>query len=178
MINLLPEREKRRLRNELWLRYGVTQLILVFIFELCATAMFLPSYFAISSNTNDLAQRLAARIAANPAGNDSAQQELADLRTNIAILKGGPTEELVPVQLIDQVLQKRSTDITIWGFAYDKTQKTFEVRGFAQTRNTLTQFRKNLHDVPLFAAADFPSSLLLKEKEIDFTMKIPLKSTP
>jgi len=175
MINLLPTFEKRRLRKEFWLRFAVLALGFVVLAEVITVVSFFPSYYSISMNMSNLTNRLEMGNSRLPKSDGMVQDDVDLLRTNISLLKGTPGDEVTPSYLIDTVARIKGPDITLWEFAYDRTQGVFEVRGFAKTRDALTLFRKNMRDEKVFTSADLPSNLLLKESNIDFTMKVSLK---
>jgi hypothetical protein len=173
MINLLPNDEKRSLRMMYRLRVLVVTLFLTICFELLLVLMFSPSFFSELVTTRALSRELELKRSGVPKDIESIQGEVTHLKNEVDLLRG--QNEILPSALIDELAKAKGDGVSLAGFFYDKTTNTAQVRGYAVNRDALTIFRKKLRESEMFQSADVPPSILLKDVDVDFTIKISLK---
>lgn len=176
MINLLPNAEKKALRNEYRLRVAATALTFALAAELIAAVMFLPSLYNLIVNTRALEHELAVKKGSLPSDINVIETQVKALKADIELLRGD--HDVLPTRLIDAVAGARTDGVTVWSFTYEKliAPNALQIRGYARTHEDLLAFRGKLREHPLIASAEVPASLLLKDSDIDFTIKIVLRS--
>lgn len=176
MINLLPQSEKRRQRIEYRLRIGVVASVLFFYLMVITAFVLAPSYYSLYLKTRDLSASLEAREKAVSAEVEDAQATLADVKAQVDVLKGSGTE-LPPTVVIDLLAAKRDPGIAFSAVSYEDIPgaRWAQVRGYAETRDALTFFRKNIREDEHFTKAELPANVFLKENDIDFSMRVELK---
>lgn len=178
MINLLPQAEKKKLLQTYRLHLGILVLGAIVILELLAAVLFVPSFYILDSTTTNLADELAQNKKITPEGSDKAQQELADIKGDIAVLTPSKsTIDVLPSSIIDELLKQKPEGVGISALAYERNAKesALQLSGTANTREDLLQFQKNLKDDPMVADSQYSNSFILKKVNIDFTLTITLK---
>lgn len=176
MINLLPQHAKRAQRIEYRLRIGVVASVLLFYLMVIAAFVFAPAYYTLHLKVRNLQSSLEARERAVSSEVEDAQTSLADVKAQVEILKGGVTD-MPPTKAISLIASKRFPGIALSSISYEDIPgaRTAQVRGFSDTRDALTFFRKNLREDEHFKDAELPANVFIKETDLDFSMRINLK---
>lgn len=79
------------------------------------------------------------------------------------------------IPVIDEVLSKKTSSISLRGFNYLTTgtsTATLNIAGTGSTRESLVSFVKSLEGVSFFKGVDLPISNLAKDKNIEFSINI------
>jgi Tfp pilus assembly protein PilN len=178
MINLLPHAEKRTLAKEYRFRAAVVFLVCVLGLEVIAVAVFAPTALIVASAEQALSADLEQRRANLPPNVESDRRELQMITQEVALLDPKLAEAIVPLsEVIERVVARRSNDIVVLGFLYDRGEKgttTLQVRGIASDRDSLLDFQRKLKEEPIFVDAELPPGGFVKKTDIDFTIKISL----
>ena len=179
MINLLPQFEKKTLLKVYRLRIGVLILAAILVLELLAVALFFPSFYVLNGVTTSLAEELEQKKHMTPEGESSAQQELAVIKKEIAVLKpGAESIDAPPSVILTEVLSEKPDGIKISTLNYARSAKNAAVQliGHARTSEDMLLFQKNLKDNPHVASTQYASNtFIIKKIDIDFVMTITLK---
>ncbi|HSE34983.1 MAG TPA: hypothetical protein VLB83_02570 [Candidatus Paceibacterota bacterium] len=176
MINLLPQHEKRAQHIEYRLRIAIVASVLAFYLMVIAGFVFAPAYYSLYLKVRNLNTSLEARQRAVSAEVSDAQTSLADVKAQVDILKAGGTD-MPPTKVIDLIASKRHPGIAFASFSYEDIPgaRWAQVRGFSETRDALTFFRKNLREDERFKDAELPANVFVKETDLDFSMRINIK---
>lgn len=175
MINLLPPPEKKKLLEEFWLRLGVVVLCSIFALEILSAVLFIPSYYALFLSTGDLARSLAQKQAIRPEGSITAQQSLATINGEIALLKPGGTVLDVPIStIVQEITAQMPQGVLLRAFAYLRTADGISVQlsGNARTQEDLFAFRRNVKTNPRVLDFKYGSSFVTQKTNIDFSTVI------
>lgn len=172
MINLLPKEERKAIRNLYRMRVAVVLLLFVIALEVCAAILFSPAFYNLYLTKNELAQTLEMKRQAIPKDVEELQARITKLKEMVELLKN--KGDTTATSLIDEIQKQKGGGVSIVGYTYDLQSKTIQLRGKSATREDLTQFRKRMRDLGKYQSVDVPPSTLLKEKDIDFTMRMML----
>lgn len=179
MINLLPQAEKKKLLKIYGLRIGVIVLAMMLVMEVLAAALFFPAYYVIGSVTANLADDLEQKKHMTPEGEGAAQQELALIKKDIAILK--PNTDAIdtpPSVIFTEIFAQKPDGVSVGTISYARNAKNaaLQINGHAQTSEDMLLFQKNLKENPRVASTQYASNnFIIKKTDIDFTMTITLK---
>lgn len=177
MINLLPQSEKKKLLGEYRLHLAVVLLWVILGLELCAGVLFAPSYYMINGTTKTLALELAAKKAVAPSGEEGAQQKLALIKSEIAMLKPSVVSEALPSHVLTQILSQKPAGIGLNSYAYAYNAGTVLVQftGIAATREDLLEFQRNLKENPRLSDVRYAQSFITRKTNIDFQLTVTFK---
>ncbi len=174
MINLLPQHQQKQLRRTLLLRTSVLALLCILALLVIMFLLIAPSVYMLWSRNAVLTTELESRKQNMPNTMQFTQDAIAALERDLGILRTN-SGSTTPTALVTALTGVREQDITLWGFVFDREKKTLDVRGYAETRNALTGYRAAVRALPFVQSADVPTSLLVNERNIDFTLRIVLK---
>ncbi len=177
MINLLPEHKKKELFREYSMRVAIVSLCALLLLELAVISAFAPGYMALKAVLAADKAEFDSLTAAAPTGSDETEKDVESLKRDLDRLKKDPAV-VTWSMVMEDVLRVKSDKVKITAVAFDQSDgiAQIQLRGVALDRDTLTVFRKDLRADPHFAVVDFPASAFLKESNIEFTMKITLKT--
>ena len=174
MFHLLPEKEKKALEAEYHYRLSLVLLIFILGTLVAGSVFLLPSYLLSERKLSDISFR-----------NDQVKKEiqaktdpevsdfLTSLKSNLAALKPGETNPKFSI-LMKEITDKKPSGISINDIQWDN--KTLVAGGIAGDRETLLGFSRDLQSVSDFSKVDLPISDFAKNKDIDFTLTITLKT--
>lgn len=179
MVNLLPQPEKKKLLKMYRLRIVALVLVAMFVIEILTMVLFLPAFYVLYSVTKNLADELDQKRHMIPEGESSAQQELAAIKKEIAILKPSTeTIDVLPSVIFTEIFTQKPDGIRIGTVSYARNLKNAAVQmsGHARTSEDMLLFQKNLKQNPRVASTQYANnSFIIKKTDIDFTITITLK---
>lgn len=161
-LNLLPTKEKNLIRRQR-LQQLIVVSLLIFVISASIVSLELfwgkqllkdnfPSY-DISLNRNKLLVENVKKINFNLTTIDKIQKEY------------------IPISPIFIALSEIASDnLQIRLFNFDKEKKSFQLRGWANSREDLLTFQTNLEKIEFFKSVKTPVSNLLKQQDIDFEL--------
>lgn len=177
MPNLLPEKNKKEIRNEFILRLLVVSFVFVFFAITIFVVSLVPSYnLSIVKKTITLEQVNSLK--------DSAEIEEKELSADILknekakILALSLTEKNSASKIIEKILEKRPQGVKITDIFYEKNDAggiDVVVNGNSSSRNILIGFVEKLELEEEFEKIDFPVSNLVKDESMDFSINIYIK---
>lgn len=178
MINLLPQKEKSELQHERRLRLGVALSAGVLLLEVLSVVLFTPAFYALYTSTADVAQSLAERRALVPVGTVEAQQGLAAIKSEIALLAQGTTIiDIPPSALLESVIAQKPTGIELKTLSYGRGANTvtLQLSGNALTQEDLLNFRRNVKTDSRVVDFKYGSSFITQKTDINFSATITLQ---
>ncbi|OGD67305.1 hypothetical protein A2442_00875 [Candidatus Campbellbacteria bacterium RIFOXYC2_FULL_35_25] len=183
MINLLPEEKKKTIFYEFILR-----LIIVFFFfsffSICvAFILLMPSYFLSNFKESDAITKISLLQKANGEKDEDFYRNIL-INEKIKLDLLNKKNEIDASEIINEIVVTKPENVEIRSFFYEKkdeskTEKgsiTLVVNGVAQKRSTLIDFVNLLKENNNFVEIDFPVSSLVKDDEVDFSLKILVKA--
>lgn len=177
MINLLPQAEKKQLRREYWLRFGVVVLAAVFILELFALLVFVPSYYALLTSTRDLADNIRERRALTPEDDVNIGRDLALLKSELARLELSQAAiDIPPSALLKEIVLQKPKGIEFSAFAYIRAPSPIiQFSGIAATQEDLLAFRRSAQANPHVLEFKYGSSFITQKANIPFSATVNFK---
>jgi hypothetical protein len=178
MINLLPQKEKKEFQSEYWLRFGIVISAGVLVLEALSTVLFTPAFYALYTSTSDVAQSLAERRALIPVGTVEAEQGLAMIRGEMALLAPGTTIiDIPPSSLLESVIAQKPMGIELNTLSYGRGANTvtLQLSGDALTQEDLLHFRRNVKTDPRVVDFKYGSSFITQKTDINFSATITLQ---
>ncbi len=172
-MNLLPENEKKGLRQEYFLRLAIVGLFLGSTVVLAGAASLLPAFFFLQVKENSL-ETAAASLQEIAARNEASglTVQLKDLNFSLATLS---EKRALPhfEDVLAAVTEARPVGIRVFALRIeeikDHKHRIF-IDGVAPQRPSLVTFVKKLEETKLFTNVVFPVSNLTQSKNIIFSL--------
>lgn len=177
MSNLLPKNEQAKFNKEYSLRRLSIIFFILSIVLIISFILLFPSYLLsrVRETTVSLDLESIKKVtnAANP--NDDITNRLRDAKDKARALQ--ITEKKLPVYDIFHSFQNKPRAIKLKDISYGKVGEDIvvSIQGRADTRESLTEFERQLKENPNFSGVNLPISNFAKEKNIDFSMNIVVK---
>ncbi len=176
MFNLLPEKEKEKLRSEYKMRRWSVFFVFVLISGVVSIILFAPTYFVVYFEKQHLANFLEEiKLESKEIINPKVLEELSDASEIVKLLEPH-TEEVFVAELIRAVLERKPTGISITSFSFEKTGGGKELRaslaGFAETREVLLEFSNELKKEDHVTDVEIPLASFTREENLDFSLQI------
>lgn len=177
MINMLPDREKRALQRELWVRRFIFGCVLLGGVSLLGVLLLAPSYVLVRAEHARITQELA-EMQLTITGKGGAEDEL---KAVVAQLDGHREREkmLTPrvTNIADALFAAAGDAVQISSFSFIRnTERTgIILSGIGTTRESLLDFQKTVKNIPGIADAKFTESFITKKVDIRFTLTVTLK---
>lgn len=188
VINVLPDKEKRTLRKEYWMRFFTMLLNLIALASVVATLLLFPSYFLSRSKENLVENRLEVFNKENPGlTNSNIDKITSDINSKLGILDKAETSYQVSDKVLNNILSSRTSGIIFSQILFNekiiKTSKTtkienlsvLEIYGTAINRDALRNFKTALDNNPNFTEVNLPISNFLEKSNLIFTISITMK---
>jgi hypothetical protein len=179
MINLLPQFEKKKLRNEYRLRAAAIVLCGILLIEIVAAASLAPSYYRIDAMGKSLTADLAAKKTQTPLGDDGAQKKIALIQAEVKLLNPslGPGDKL-PSEILEEILEQKPSGIVVNSFSYARSgaaAAAAQLAGVAETREDLLAFQRMLKENSHFGDIKYGQSFITRRTDIDFQLTVTIK---
>ena len=177
MPNLLPEKNKKEIRNEFILRL----LVVFFVFVFFAITIFIislvPSYnLSFVKKTITLEQVNSLKESAGIEEDILSASILKNENAKVAVLSA--VDQNSASKIIEKILEKRPQGVKITDIFYEKNDAgeiDIVVKGNSSSRNILIGFVEQLELENRFEKVDFPVSNLVKDESMDFSINIYIK---
>ncbi|HEY4489026.1 MAG TPA: hypothetical protein VJA87_00915 [Candidatus Paceibacterota bacterium] len=176
LTNLLPERRKKRLRRQYFLRLGTVALLLLTVLTVFHGVLLMPTYLyarnEVVRGRTELANLSASAQNTGESGIAPRQELLKTTAENLAHLQSTPTASTA----MKAVLQVSRLGISLTGFTFTapsgSTSARMQVTGIASSRDALRQYAAALGQLPFVTSADLPISAYAQEANIEFTITL------
>lgn len=175
---LLPEKERNILKREYRIRLAIFLLFFMSCSVLIGILALIPSYILSYSQEkvalNDIEKLQKSR---KNSGVDVLLKELSQA-SKIATKIKNSTKDSSPSKLIALIVSYKNQGITIDSFdivsSQTATSTMVNIRGKASTRDLLIKFKERLISDGSVLKVDLPVSDLVKNRDIQYNMKISL----
>ena len=181
MSNLLPPESQKNILKEYRIRLAATSMAALFIITLFAIILLIPSFLLSSVKVKSSEEQL--NLVRNK-DTEQVEKEMKSLifQTNAdtTLLEEGDVVTEVVGELFTYLLDTKPNSIAITGILYEKSKTddldTVSLRGIALNREALFSYITFLQTSGYFTEAAVPVSRFIKEKDIDFTIPMKMKS--
>lgn len=177
MINLMPIEKRKIARRVFYARFAATLLAaLGFAFLAAATAL-LPAYFAANVGLRVIQDSLDRETRSELSNEERAVSRVVeDLERRLDLLAAlYESKYSVSERVIDGVILRKTDDIKIREITYGASpsgERLVGIRGSANTRDALLQFRVALERDPNWDRVDLPVSNFVRDRDIDFALTL------
>ena len=168
-VNLLPSEAQTEIRYErirsrflnmsLWISISLVVLVVLML----AARIYLKSE---SSRVNSLI--IFQEELVSQEENQALKKELAEFNSHLSNLIKFEDGHAFWSEVLIELARITPADIAIDALTADREDKKMTVIGFAQTRDSVLQFRRNLLDSAFFEDVNFPLSNLIRPNEVSF----------
>jgi len=176
MYNVLPEENQKSLRKEYLLRLVAVFSWFVGAIAFCGTALLIPSYVITLQKKSELKTELSSGGEEVVVDKDKEDftNTAKDLQEKLKTLPVLASEAQLPHIFLNGILNEKGPAITINRFNYELVGTTTNLilEGVAKNRDDLLVFKSRLEKTKLFKKVDFPIDLLVKTRNISFTMTL------
>jgi len=176
MINLLPQENKKQFFREYTMRLAIVGLLLALLLEIGLILAFAPSYVAITARVAEGQSKLAELQANSPKEAKDTEASIAEIKRDIDRLRVADSG-MGWSRIFAELTKAKPRGLAISGVTYEVLNGVpqLELHGYAEDRDALSAFRKGLSENSLFQTVEFPASAFLKERDIDFTMRVTVR---
>lgn len=176
MINLIPNREKNLIMDNLRARFLITLFVSLTVAFFIGAVAFLPAYF-FSSIKKEIANNKLdeQRKEPLPRFEQKALSVVQDLNNKFKLLENAEANRfIVTEKVINELVLRKAPEIKLTQISYsaDSGRKIITVRGFAPSRESLLAFRFMLENNPSFTDVDLPISNFIKGSNIQFFLTL------
>ena len=175
MVNLLPFKQKQKIKKEYKMRRAIVALLFVGVLFIVGIVFLVPQYVMLLNKQHNLKVSL---DTIKHQGVEKHHTGLVDVisKTN-AQIKSLTQNSVVFYGAYDvfrEVLKKKNTSIKIFGLFYnfDNNETRVSISGIAGDRKNLLAFTKKLESNKMFYGVELPISNFVKEQDIDFSILI------
>ncbi len=175
MFNLLPQKNKKSIKQEYKVRLVSVFLASLIAVEIIFLSTLFPSYVLSVIDHADLSKRLESLKDTGLLENtDEVRGKIEEINKNIELLKPAPSNLFFNV-LVSDLLSQSGSGIDLKGINYSQTSPAnFEINlsGVASTRESLVAFVDRLESEEIFSSVDLPVSNLAQSNNINFSLYI------
>jgi len=182
MINLLSRTEQKKIYREYILRIMTLAFLGIGVVGTIFVLVLVPSYVRLQSEIAGVGTQLSMKKAQLTSEDQSQLAEAQKFLTEIRVLQGTNAASTTSGKF-EEVIALKPARVTLIGFQYDTTDKQkpkFDIRGKADRREDLLEFKNRLETEAGFTGIDLPAQTLIKRTDIQFTMTLsaPAPTTP
>lgn len=182
MANVLPQKERKLLRQNYWLRFGTTFALTIAIAMVVGIISLVPSYLSARTDLTEIVRYQELQNKTREAAKDDMALEITRI-VNAQIQESLQQDAVRASQAITYIMRDweiHSQDIIISGFTYNQSASKdastqMRVSGEARDRGALNKFIQTLRADPTFKNVSFPISDLAGDAIITFSITLELK---
>lgn len=175
MLNFLPQRNKKQVAEEYFLRDMIFFLVVVFLSLFLLVILFIPSAIYSKYKNNTIKNQL--EMMENTKGSNTDTVALVKKLNEMAGVLSKDNSATAS-DLIEKILSLKKGNISISSFSINDSatdSKTIVINGISKTRDDLTAFNKALISDGTFYSVDLPISDLIKNSDEDFSITLIYK---
>lgn len=179
MINLLPLKEKKQLKQEYISRVFIVSFSMISVLSVIAALFLAPSYKYSVSKESIAENNLEVFNAQNPQIDiGKLNQDILKTNEKLSFIISKKPKLDVSVSVIEKILNLRTAGVSFNQVSYvyeEKGSSTVHIVGVASDRTALRSFKDALSSDESFSSVDLPISNFIKPTNIDFSMSLVLK---
>jgi len=178
IINILPDKEKKIILKEYWMRFFTIFFNLSTLVGALAIFLLFPSYFLSELQENMIEDKIEVFNKENIEliDNDT-DKAISDINSKLVILNKKEGDYQFSKDILDEILSSRNSGITYSQilFRKEKEGSSLEINGVAKSRDDLRIFKTTLENNLDYSEVNLPISNFLEKSDLDFTILIKLK---
>ena len=180
MFKLLTDEERQKVAHEYVLRRTIVMLLALILVFITGIIGLLPSYVLSNARQNEVLERSRIMDSIGEKGDESELRAwLVETNRELRLLSPALDTDR-PSDLIDKIIAERLAGMRIKGLSWAKVKGEIilSVSGIALNRQVLIEFENRLNSSGHFSAVSLPVSNLVRDKDIDFQVKLsPARTT-
>ncbi len=176
-MNLLPQKEIKKLRKETIMRFIIIVCSLVSFIEVISIFIIAPSYIFVKTERNNLFESVA-QIKQTILGKGSVDEELKIIGKDINLfIENESSEEFKISDLIRIVLDIKPKGISINSISITKDEKggVIQITGIGDTRESLIEFQRIFESKEFVKEAKYTEKFIMKKSNINYNLIVSLK---
>lgn len=173
MINLIPASAQNEVKREYWVRVVSVWMFLAGTAFFIAAILHTPVYVLVQSQLDSFL------VEFNQASDESQSfgesEALIENTNKVSALLAASGEAISFSSIIAELDNLTGNTVSIQNFSISRNTGVLNpivIKGNADSRLTLSNFRDAIEASPLFLSADLPLANLAKDKDIPFTITI------
>lgn len=180
MINLLPNEDKKSVRQETTRRFFIVALSITSLFVMAGILLVLPIYFSLRVERESLG-----KLEELSKQSDKIEEiaridkELNKLNLEANLLESASVKKSAG-ETLEKIIAMKPKSVTIDGFLFKRPVNSapgeLTLSGHAGTRENLVSFKESLEKSGLAENVDSPLSNILKKNDIEFKLVLKLKN--
>jgi type IV pilus assembly protein PilM len=178
IINVLPVNENKILRKEYWMRFFTMVFNLVSLMGIIAIVLLFPTYFISQEKEKLVESQLEVFNKENPdLAINNMDETIKDVNSKLEILNKEKVSYSVSDKIINTILESKTPNIKFSQILFNKKidGSLLEIRGVAENRDALRNFKASLDANQNFSSVNLPVSSFLEKTNLIFTISIILK---
>lgn len=178
IINVLPDQEKKNIKRIYWARFSsVLFNILSFMTILTMISLF-PSYIYSKAKESEVDQKLMQFNIENPGDEiQNLDKMIKSINKDAIVLKEKTPKYFFSENILKEILSLRTKGIIYSQIVYNKKNPnttTLEIRGQADDRTALKNFKIGLEESAKYKKVELPISNFIEKKNLDFIIYLEI----
>jgi len=174
MLNLLPSQKIKELRLNLLTQVIIRAAIAVIFIFLILVLLLLVIRFFLNINLDEAEKdlkNLQSRPEIKQLGD--LENKITELNKNLVFLNGAYQKQTGFSSLLEKITQATPAGIRLNSISCEESGKV-DIRGYAQTRDALLNFKETIEKTPYVSELSFPTSNLTQPTDITFYFNFKL----
>lgn len=175
-MNFLPLEDQILIKKQYKAKFFIFLGILIFILAFINLIFIFPSYAILKIKNEGLKKQLEI-ININPEFKNLSDIEfsLKKIRDDVNFLKNSDEKNFIFSDILKEITNLKENSISITSISFDSSSNSVSILGNAAARDDLILFVKKIKDSGKFETVELPPSNILKNKNIDYSIKSVLK---
>lgn len=176
MLEFLPKKQKKSLKEEYFLRLLAVSLLLLFAIGILSLVSLSPSYFLLLEKEKIVAKQFSEmeKFSKTAVSDTEFQSDIKNFKEMTSLLR--PSVGIISISdLVYKIISKKNLGIKIYSITaiyYKKEQYQLLIKGNATSRDIMKLFIEKLKESGLFENVDLPISNFTKIADIDFNISL------
>lgn len=175
-MNFLPSEDQIIIKKQYKFKFIFFLGIIVSFLAFINLIFIFPSYIFLKIKNEDFKKQFGV-ISISPEFRSLSDTELSLKKINddIDFLKSSSDKSFIFSDILKEIIGLKENGISVTSISFDNSDKSFSILGNASARVDLMLFVKKIKDSGKFKIVEFPPSNILKNEDIDYSIKAVLK---
>jgi hypothetical protein len=171
MINLLSRDEQKKIYREYLLRIGTLVFFVLGLIGAIFILVLVPSHMRLQSEITLVESELKIKQAQMATDDQGQVAEAKEFMREIQILRSSGASSST-IELFEHIIMLKPARVSLSAFQYETAEgkKKLSIRGKADRREDLQEFKANLEGKGGFMGINLPAQTLIKRTDIQFSM--------
>lgn len=175
-MNFLPPEDQIIIKRQYKFKFIFFLGIIISFLAFVNLIFIFPSYIFLKIKNEDFKKQFGIISASREFKSLSdTESSLKKINDDIDFLKNSGDKSFIFSNLLKEITDLKESGISITSISFDNSDKSFSILGNAGARDDLMLFVKKIKDSGKFETVEFPPSNILKNEDIDYSIKAVLK---